>query len=150
MRPLPICQEFIQEFQNSLVLFYIGNQRDSFKIAASHNNKDAEFQKLRIKEIAEEGLTAFASEDIIKIGKLLKSSWEEKRQTSPLISSPKTDDIIERTLKYGSLGSKILGSGGDGGFILCITTNRRKLIRNIDLHNIDFTFNFEGSKIILS
>lgn len=149
IRPLPICHAFINEFNQNLVLFYTGNQRNSFKIAKSHNTNAAKKYKLEIKQIAEEALKAFANEDIDEIGRLLDMSWQNKRQMSSLISTKKIDDLYNSVKHHGALGCKLLGSGG-GGFLVCITNDRHKLIRNMDLKHIDFTFDFEGSKIILT
>ena len=149
VRPLPICDSFIAELHNSLVLFYLGKTRDSFKISSSHDTTKSK-HKIAIQQIAEEALIAFADEDLDTIGKLLDKSWEQKRQISPLISTPRIDDLYKQAKKYGILGGKILGAGGDGGFLLCLTHDRDRLINNVKLDHIDFNFDFEGSKIILN
>lgn len=149
VRPLPISQEFINEFHNSMVLFYTGQQRKSFEIAKSHDNIAAEKHKHNIHKIAEEALVAFANEDINEIGRLLDENWHQKKSTSPLISTSEIDDLYLETKKWGCLGFKLLGSG-QSGFVLCITNDRKRLLNNISLQNIDFSFDFEGSKIILS
>jgi D-glycero-alpha-D-manno-heptose-7-phosphate kinase len=149
VRPLPVCKEFLNLFNQSMVLFYTGEQRNSFKIAASHNTEDALPFKKQIKQIAEEALKAFAAEDIDKIGTLLDESWNQKRQTSPLISTPQIDELYKHVKRHGAIGAKLLGSG-QSGFLLCITNDRHKLIRNMDLQHVEFTFDHEGSKILLS
>ena len=150
VRPLPICQDFINKFHDSLILFYIGNTRQSFKVASSHGTKRAEQHKIAIQQIAEEGLKAFGKEDIDEIGNLLDKSWQQKRQISPLISTPRIDDLYQNAKQYGMIGGKLLGAGGDGGFLLCLTNDRKRLLDNMDLTEISFDFDYEGSKIILS
>ena len=149
VRPLPICQEFINTLHDSLVLFYVGSTRKSFKVASSHTSASEE-HKIKIQQIAEEALKAFAAEDIDKIGKLLDESWQQKRQISPLISTPKIDELYQQAKKYGASGSKLLGAGGEGGFLLCLTNSPKKLIDKMPLVNLEFDFDYEGSKIILS
>jgi len=149
VKPLPITQEFIQQFNQSLVLFYTGGMRQSHKIAVSQDTKNAEPFKHQIKQIAEAGLKAFYREDIDEIGKLLNQSWEQKRQTSPLISTTQVDDLYNHVKYHGCVGFKLLGAGG-GGFCLCLTNDKNRLIKNVNLTNTDFDFDFEGSKIILS
>jgi D-glycero-alpha-D-manno-heptose-7-phosphate kinase len=147
VKPLPVCEEFINKFHNSLVLFYTGSPRDSFEVAKSHDNKEAEQYKICIHQIAKEALSAFYQEDIEQVGKLLDESWQQKRQTSSLISTPHIDDIYTQVKRHGG-HAKILGSGG-GGYMLCLTPDKRRLLKNIDLINVDFSFDYEGSKIVL-
>ena len=110
---------------------------------------DPDYSKKRqIQQLAEQALRAFEQENIIEIGRLLDESWHQKRQTSTLISTTKIDDIYNSAKHHGAIGSKLLGSGG-GGFLLCITEDRHKLLRNMDLNHVEFTWDNDGSKIIL-
>jgi len=149
VRPLPISKEFLNEFHQNLVLFYTGQTRKSYEIADSHDNKDAEKEKKEIHAIAKEALIAFSNEDIKTIGKLLDESWQHKRKTSKLISTKIIDDIYTTAKNNGCCGFKLLGAG-QSGFVVCLTEDRHRLIKNIDLPHIDFNFDYEGSKIILS
>ena len=149
VKPLPVTQEFLQQLNNNLVLFYTGGTRKSFEVAISQDTKTAESFKKQIQQIAHEALAAFVKEDMVEIGKLLDESWQQKRKTSTLISTPKIDDLYNHAKRHSMIGGKILGAGG-GGFMLCFTENRRKLIKNMDLFNTEFSFDFDGSKIILS
>lgn len=147
VKPLPLDEDFIQHFKHSMVLFYLGRQRNSFEISKSHNTKSSIPYKKTIHDLSKEALKAFQQQDIDKLGRLLDKSWLAKRQTSSLISNTKIDDAYNLMKKYGALGVKLLGAGGDG-FMLCITDDPKYLIHNTPFYCVDFNIDFEGSKII--
>lgn len=51
------------------------------------------------------------------IGSMLLDSWNQKKSLSGKISNIEIDALIDRCIKFGSSGGKLLGAGG-GGFIL--------------------------------
>ncbi len=150
VRPLPLSENFLQEFKNNSLLLYSGQQRKSHDVAKSHEGPNTEQYKKEIQKIAHEGNEAFYNEDLETIGKLLDKSWLQKRQISPLISNDKIDSIYNRAHECeGTLGLKLLGSG-DSGFIFIISTKKEKLIQHLDLPAINYDFDYEGSKVIFS
>ena len=130
----------------------VENSEDEFssfqKIAESYYILSEQY-KLRIKQIAEETLVAFQNEDITTIGRLLDEGWQQKRQTSSLISNTEIDDLYDHFKYHQAIGFKLLGSGGSG-FILTISDHPKRLIKNTSLTPIPFDFDYDGSKIILS
>ena len=147
VKPLPVCEEFIKEFKNSIALIYTNTQRDTSLIARSHENVD----KANLLSIAEEGLNQFTNEDIPRIGSLIKASWEEKRNISNVISNDGVDAIIEHVITLGAYGAKLLGTGGCG--FICVIASR-DIIRKInDIYKdkiLNFNFDTQGSHIVLS
>lgn len=143
VKPMPITLEFKKEFENSLVLIYTNDQREQDTIAKSHETQN---HKLRIKEIAENAYRCFEKEDIAGIGGLLKASWQEKRQISTLVSTPKIDNIVDRVLSLGAYGAKLLGSGGCG-FILaiCDKNSKKKILEEFGLDILHFKLENHGT-----
>lgn len=150
VRPLPVSDEFVQDFIERSFLIYTGNNRESFKIASSHNTGSEDLNKINIERLAYEGLSAFVDEDINQIAYLLDESWQSKKNISKLISTPKIDEMMDYLLDYGMLGGKLIGSGGSG-FIFGIAKDMREKerIKYIFSQNyIDFNISKIGSLII--
>ena len=66
-----------------------------------------------------------------------------------MVSSPHVDEIYEDLYENGMNG-KLLGSGGSG-FIFGIFENiddKNKMVEKYKKLNVNFNFDFEGSKII--
>jgi D-glycero-alpha-D-manno-heptose-7-phosphate kinase len=74
VKPLPVTEDFTEEFQNSMLLIYTGAQRFTDSIAKSHENKD----KTNILNLSKMAYESFIKQDIKTIGELLYSSWKEK------------------------------------------------------------------------
>lgn len=145
VKPLSVTEEFSKEFNDSLVLIYTGDQRDTNDIAQSHENAD----KKGILQIAHEAHKHFINENIKEIGALLRSSWNEKRNISNLVSTPKIDEIINDLDNVGAYGSKLLGSGGCG-FILtvCDPIVKRRVLDKYGEKVLDFKFESSGAEVI--
>ena len=148
VRPLGVSEDFIRDFNRSHLLFYLSD-RNSFEIAKSHDNVEADKYKSRIVDIAYEAKKYFDIENIPMIGKLLEESWQEKRQISSLISNQRIDEIHDAAIAKGAWGAKLLGSGGNGlMLILAEPSLHSDIISSIKLPTIQMGFDSEGSKII--
>ena len=64
-----------------------------------------------------EGKKILESGKVDDFGRLLHTSWLEKKKLSELITNNKIDNLYDEALRYGALGGKLLGAGG-GGFLL--------------------------------
>jgi len=147
VKPLPISAEFISEFKQSLTLIYTNIQRDTNDIAKSHENTN----KTSLLSIAKAGLTCFTNEDIQGVGKLIKTSWEEKKSISNLISTNEVDKIINNVISHGAYGAKLLGSGGSGFICVVGPPNTINKINHMYKNRIlNFQFDTEGSQTVLS
>ena len=62
------------------------------------------------------------------------------------------DDIYTKALQNGAVGGKLVGAGG-GGFLMFYASDRSKLRAAMNKYNLEevrFSFDYEGTKIILS
>jgi D-glycero-alpha-D-manno-heptose-7-phosphate kinase len=141
VRPLPISPKFVNKFLRHSCLVYVGD-RDSFDIAASHTNETA---KHAIKNTAIDGLRAFYNEDLVKVGKLLKKSWQAKRDLSDKVSNSEIDLLMDELYDAGMRGGKLLGSGGSG-FIFGIFDDVEYIKDNFTV--VSTGIDWEGSKVI--
>lgn len=125
VRPLPVSSNFIEEFEQSLVLIYTLQQRDNDIIAKEH----IEYDKTKILELSKQAYLEFQNENISEIGKLLILSWIEKKKISSNICTNQIENIISVLDSInGVYGYKLPGAGG-GGFIvaICNQTAKNKL-----------------------
>jgi D-glycero-alpha-D-manno-heptose-7-phosphate kinase len=138
VRPLPVSDDFIKDFIESSFLIYTGKNRQSFKIAASHDTGSEDENKQKILSLAYDGYEAFCSENKNEIGLLVRESWESKRRISNLICTPEVDQMMSELLDYGMIGGKLIGSGGSG-FIFGIARDIKSKKRIKDIFNSGYT-----------
>ena len=78
--------------------------------------------------------------------------WLRKRGRSSGMSSTRIDEIYELARGAGgAIGGKLVGAGGSG-FLLFQTNDRRRLrsvMKGAGLSEMDFSFDFEGSAVML-
>ena len=150
VRPLPVSEEFKQEFMNRCIMIYTGKTRKSYRIAESHDQKDAEKHKINILEQAQKAYELFEEEDIDGIAKCLKESWENKKKISPLVSTPTVNKMYKSLEEDGMVGGKLLGTGGSGFIfgILNEDTDVFKIKEKYKSHYIDIDISEKGSVII--
>lgn len=150
VRPMPVSEEFKYEFINRSIMIYTGKTRQSYKIAESHNSKDAESYKLRILEQAREAYEIFKNEDIEGIAQCLDTSWSYKKKISKLVSTPIVDKMYNSLKEDGMIGGKLLGTGGSGFIfgILDSKTNINKIKEKYKSHYVNVAISEIGSTII--
>ena len=107
------------EFLGRLLLIYTDEQRNSSEMAQLIL-KNLEKKKkilMKIQQIVDEAYSNLINQDIDTFGKLLKYTWEMKKELSSKMITKKTLDLFEILNKKEVLGYKIMGAGG-GGFVL--------------------------------
>lgn len=157
--PLQISRTTSSELERQLLLFYTGLTRESKTIldsqykAVADNKKDAVKYLHKIKQIGIDSKNALEDGDVHKFGLLLREHWETKKALAPNATTPQIDEIYELALKNGATGGKIMGAGGGGFFMFhCDAVDRAKLVKTMEirgLRQVDFNFEYEGSKIVV-
>lgn len=149
VRPIPVYEEQIKEFEKWSLLFCTNIGRQSFDIAKSHNNVGAKEVKMHIAEIAVEMKRMLSGGCWEDVGILLDESWQLKKQISGLISNSDIDRYYDIALNNGAFGGKLLGTGG-GGFlyIVCEPTDRNRIIEAVGLPHLDVGIDTLGSRVI--
>jgi D-glycero-alpha-D-manno-heptose-7-phosphate kinase len=158
--PLDISITTVEEFRNSVLLFYTGITRsssdileaqqqdtqrgDSTVIDSLHCTKELGY---RIKEALEEG-------DLERFGLLLEKHWLNKKRRSGSISDPSIDHWYEVARRSGALGGKIMGAGGGGFFMFyCPNSHKCQLRHSLaqeGLREMPYDFDFEGAKVLVN
>lgn len=151
INPLRVKERYLNELEQCLLLYYTGTSRSSSQIIeqqaanveqknekpieAMHQLKD---QAILMKEAVLKG-------ELDRIGAILGSSWQHKKQMAKDISNPLIDEIYETALEAGALGGKITGAGG-GGFmcLYCPGQSRHDVMKRLEefeggFHSFRFT-----------
>jgi D-glycero-alpha-D-manno-heptose-7-phosphate kinase len=77
--------------------------------------------------------------------------WQTKKRLSNGISNRQIDDWYELAKKHGAIGGKISGAGGGGFLMIYCEENKARLreaMRRAGLLELNFRFEFEGSKVV--
>ena len=147
VKPLPVTEEFKDELQNSMVLIYSNEQRESDNVAKSHEKQDKR-EILRLSHIAYD---SFLSENVKGIGELLYQSWLEKSKISKHISTESVDKIISQCMSLGAYGAKLLGAGGCGFvLVVCDPNTKKKIQETFNKNILDFKFDNSGVSTIFN
>jgi D-glycero-alpha-D-manno-heptose-7-phosphate kinase len=160
VEPLPIPRATIERLQRNLVLFFTGNSRRAWDILrrqrdSTRGRESVVVESLhRIKALALEMREVLVSGELEAFGHLLDASWELKKRLAPQISTGLIDSAYQAAREHGALGGKITGAGG-GGFLLLYCQEEaqpgvRSALRQKGLQEMHFTFEFEGSRVLLN
>ena len=103
----------------------------------------------KIMSYVNEGQKILDSGNTDDFGRLLHSSWLEKKSLSKLITNSKIDELYIEAINHGALGGKLLGAGG-GGFLLFYVEphNHKAVIHSLsDLYHVPVGLDFGGTRI---
>jgi D-glycero-alpha-D-manno-heptose-7-phosphate kinase len=158
--PLNISISTVDDFRNSVLLFYTGILRSSTDILI---DQKTDTQKKvgstldslhRTKELGYKVKEALEKGDLERFGLILDEHWQIKKLRSEKISNPDIDHWYELAKQNGALGGKIIGAGGGGFFMFYCPPKRknglRKAMNAVGLREMPYEFDFEGAKILVN
>lgn len=155
---LQLGVELVEMLENNLLLFYTNGIRDATEILAQQDGaarrKDANVvSSLReIKDIGMEIRNEIVKGNLRRFGELMDIHWQAKKRLSHGITNPHIDAWYELARRNGAIGGKISGAGGGGFLMLYCEEDKcqlRKAMRGAGLRELNFRFEFEGSKVVL-
>lgn len=157
VRDLRIKDDYVLDLEEHIMLGFSGIDRFSNVHAKQQIDaiKQGKSKKLleEITTITETALHIFESHGKIKeIGELLKYQWSRKRQLTDAVTNDYIDIIYDKAINAGAYGGKLMGAGGGGFFMFLAPPDAHEKIKQaIPEINIwvPFSFDFEGSKIIM-
>jgi len=145
VNPLRIKQEYIEELQHNLLLYYTGKSRFSSDIIkeqkANVERKDEKSIEAmhKLKEQAFLMKEAILKGKIDEIGEILRFGWENKKKMAKAITNPLIDEIYDTALKAGATGGKISGAGGGGFFMFyCPKNTKYKVMEALKKYKGEF------------
>jgi len=139
VNPLRIKQEYLNELEHNLVLYYTDKTRESANIIREqqqnvlNNNNTSIAAMHQLKEQAHMMKEALLKGRLHEIGEVLDFGFEQKRKMATHISNSFIEDIYASAKKAGATGGKISGAGG-GGFMIfyCPGNTRYKVIDSLN------------------
>lgn len=155
---LKISTDTLHNLEDNLLLFFTGISRSASSILLDQDkrsiNNDSEITKNLhyIKELGLQSRDALIAGELENFGQLMNEHWEHKRIRSSGMTNDFIDDIYNKALQNGAVGGKLVGAGG-GGFLMFYASDRSKLraaMNKCNLEEVRFSFDYEGTKIILS
>lgn len=149
--------ELVEALEQNLILFYTHDIRDAATILkkqdeATRRNDQTVVGSLReIKDIGVEICSAISKGNLRRFGELMDTHWESKKRLSAGITNPQIDAWYALAKRSGAIGGKISGAGG-GGFLMFYCEEKKSQVREAmrkgGLRELNFRFDFEGSKVI--
>lgn len=154
---LPLSTELVEELENNLLLFYTHETRDATAILSRQDESTrkktgnvSEYLQ-EIKDIGAEIRDEIVRGNLRRFGELMDVHWQTKKRLAQGITNPQIDGWYELARQNGAIGGKISGAGGGGFLMLYCEGDKRRLrdaMRKAGLRELNFRFEFEGSKIV--
>jgi D-glycero-alpha-D-manno-heptose-7-phosphate kinase len=157
-RSLLLSEETLMALEENLLLFYTGTSRNASAILVDQNERShaSESEILKnlhsVKEKGLASLSALESGDLVAFAEIMHEHWISKRLRSQGMSNLRIDQMYELARANGALGGKLVGAGG-GGFLLLYVNDRgriREVMQGQGLEELRFSFDFEGTRVVLS
>ena len=149
--------EILEALENNILMFYTHDMRDATAIlskqdsAAQRNDLTVVSSLQDIKEIGMEICSTIIAGNLRRFGELMDVHWQLKKRLSEGITNPQIDSWYELAKRNGAIGGKISGAGG-GGFLMFYCEDGkqrlREAMRQAGLRELNFRFDFEGSKVV--
>jgi D-glycero-alpha-D-manno-heptose-7-phosphate kinase len=156
--PLNVSMDTLFDLEDNILLFFTGYSRSASGILKDQNTrtKSSDVEMLKnlhfVKELGYRSKDALEVGDVRKFGELMHEHWENKKRRSGSMSNANIDEWYEIGMKNGAVGGKLVGAGG-GGFLMFYAADRVKLrhaMTKAGLEEVRFSFDFEGTKVVLS
>ncbi len=154
--PLSLEEDVINELNERLLLFYVGQSHSSGDIhrvqeSSFKQNEETNVKRLdELKRIAIEMRDSLATSELERFGQLLHESWLVKKSLTDVTTTDTIDRLYELGLHTGAMGGKLLGAGG-GGYLLFYVNPKKinqvtKAIKDNGGENLGFNFEFGGTR----
>jgi D-glycero-alpha-D-manno-heptose-7-phosphate kinase len=156
--PLKLSMHTMFDLEDHILLFFNGYSRRAGGILKDQNTRtkssDAEMlENLHfVKELGYRSKEALEAGNTTRFGELMHEHWEHKKRRSGGMSNPRIDEWYELGMRNGAVGGKLVGAGG-GGFLMFYASDRSRLrdaMSKAGLEEVRFSFDFEGTKVVLS
>lgn len=152
--PVYLSPDVYSQLEDSLCLYYIGNQRSASSILSEQRENTGQEEKFRMLQnmvaLVYELRDTLMKGNLDAFGRLMHENWKMKQELASGISNPLIAELYETAMSHGASGGKLLGAGG-GGFMLFYCPPEKQSQLDQALHQVrrfPFKFEQEGSKLI--
>ncbi len=153
VNPLRIKQDYVNELEFNILLYYTGTSRVSANIIEEQSTNFAAKTETsleaahKLKEQATMMKEALLTGQLHSLGEILDFGWYHKKRTAPSVTSPLIDEIYDAAKNAGATGGKISGAGGGGFMMIYAPKNARyPVMRALQKFGGEFkSFTFAGS-----
>jgi len=155
-KEININRRKLEQFKNSLSIYYTGILRNSYDILKTQDTKSKKMNKEmlynldKIKEMGLQTKDILEKGNLTEYGYLMNDHWNSKKKRSPQMTSKYINYLYDYGLENGAIGGKLIGAGG-GGFLIFYCKNSKELelsFKKIKIDKIDFNIDFEGVKTL--
>lgn len=123
---LPVSPTFLWEFEERLVLVYVGQSRLSDAVHRlvieryESGDRDAVEAMGTLKQSAHEMKDAMLRGDMPRIAETINTNWAAQKQLHQDISTDRIEEVFEVAMRAGAAAGKANGAGG-GGTVVFLT-----------------------------
>ncbi len=131
VNPLRVKQWIKNELEDSLVLYYTGQSRESSRIIAEQIKGASQKDEKSLKAMHETKATSIRMKEALLTGDFeefincMNRGWEEKKKASSVISNRHLDDIYTHAINNGARAGKISGAGGGGFYMFFVNIEEK-------------------------
>jgi D-glycero-alpha-D-manno-heptose-7-phosphate kinase len=154
---LKVNREIVEALESDILLFYTGEMRDATTILCQQDSasRDKDIavvgSLMEIMDIGREIAGSIQKGNLRRFGELMDLHWQSKKRLARGITNGRIDAWYELAKRNGAIGGKISGAGGGGFLMLYCDENKARLreaMRGAGLRELNFRFEFEGSKVV--
>lgn len=151
---IPLSDTQKRVLGSNLLLFFTDKTRKSSAILTEQKKHISDRMAVlrRLKEYAIETKGCIGEGRFDEVGRILKESWECKKQMADKISNGDIDEMYDKALSAGALGGKISGAGGGGFLLLYVQREQQNAVREAleGYRELPFFLENDGSKVIFN
>jgi D-glycero-alpha-D-manno-heptose-7-phosphate kinase len=156
IKPVQMTTRNRNALNESLCLIYTGVQRSASatvdRQVARTREKQIDKELRHLVDLAHAGMAVLESSRdgvLTEMGGLLSNGWETKRSLSPLVTTPRIDEIYEAGMRAGAYGGKLCGAGGGGFFLFMAPPHAQTQMRTLfgDANFIKIEMTDEGAAV---
>jgi len=154
MEHVPLSDTEKRVLGSNLLLFFTAKTRKSAVILTEQKDNIADRMEVlrKLKQYAIEAKGCIGEGRFDEVGRILKESWEFKKQMAYKISNGDIDEMYDKALSAGALGGKICGAGGGGFLLLYVQREWQNTVREAleGYRELPFFLENDGSKVIFN
>ena len=149
---LNLCDEQIRRFGSNILLFYTDKTRKADTILAEQKKNTINKSEIikKMVDLVDPFAENLKSKNYDKLGELLHTNWEYKKQLASKISNGDLNNMYDTAIKAGAIGGKISGAGGGGFMMLYVPRHKQDNVRERlkNYRELPFMIDKYGSRII--